>query len=216
MILVIPSRLWEYLIAATLIVLAPGPSVLFTIARAISWGPIAALASVLGNVLGEFVLAALVAVGLGPILQRSHPLFLAIQWCGAAYLVFLGIDAIRGRQAQANAMAELSGGKPASFTTVKQGFVVGVLNPKSLVFFAAILPEFADHSKGHFAEQLLLMGAIFCLLALFFDGIWGVVAGSIREWLSSDIKKLEGLRMGGGCIMIGLGFLTFVNSLFNR
>lgn len=213
--MIIPSRLWEYLVAATLIVLAPGPSVLFTIARAISWGRAAALASVLGNVLGEFLLAAVVAVGLGPVLQRSHPLYLAIQWFGAVYLVHLGIDAIRQRRAHADSMTDVSGGRPAILTTIKQGFTVGALNPKSLVFFAAILPEFADRPKGHFTEQLLLLGAIFCLLALFFDGVWGVVAGSIREWLSSDIKKLERLRLGGGVIMVGLGLLTFINSFLN-
>lgn len=212
----IPSRFWEYLIAATLIVLAPGPSVLFTISRAIAWGRAAALASVFGNVLGEFVLAALVAVGLGPVLQRSHFLYVTIQWFGAAYLVHLGVDAIRHRRADADAMTDISGGRPAILRTVKQGFLVGVLNPKSMVFFAAILPEFADRAQGHFTEQLLLMGAAFCLLALFFDGIWGLVAGSMREWLSSDIKKLQRLRLAGGIIMIGLGTLTFINSLLHN
>lgn len=201
--------------AAALIVLAPGPSVLFTIARAISWGRTAALASVIGNVLGEFVLAAIVAVGLGPVLQRSHPLYIGIQWLGAIYLVHLGIAAIRYRREQADSMTDVSGGKPALLTTTRQGFIVGILNPKSLVFFAAILPEFADRSKGHLTEQLLLMGATFCLMALVCDGIWGVIAGSIREWLSSDIKKLERLRSGGGVVMLGLGILTFVNSLLN-
>jgi threonine/homoserine/homoserine lactone efflux protein len=171
---------------------------------------------VLGNVLGEFVLTAVVAVGLGPILQRFHPLYLGIQWFGAGYLVYLGVDAVRKRRAHADSMTDVSAGQPALLTTVKQGFVVGVLNPKSLVFFAAILPEFADHSRGHFTEQLLLMGATFCLLALFFDGVWGFVAGSIRDWLSSDVKKLERLRLGGGVVMVGLGIFTFINSLLHH
>ncbi len=213
MILIIPTHFWEYIVAATLIVLAPGPSVLFTIARAISWGRSAALASVLGNVLGEFLLTAVVAIGLGPILQRFHPLYLGVQWFGAGYLVYLGADAISKRRAYAGAMNDVSANRPSFITTVKEGFLVGLFNPKSLVFFAAILPQFADRPRGHLTEQLLLMGAAFCLLALFFDGLWGLIAGSIRDWLSTDLKKLERLRLVGGLVMVGLGIFTFLNSL---
>ena len=80
----IPSRLWEYLIATVLIILAPGPSVLFTIARAIAWGRLAAIATVIGNAFGMFLVSVFVAVGLGPVLQRSQLLYNAIQWAGGA------------------------------------------------------------------------------------------------------------------------------------
>jgi len=213
--LILPSRLWEFLVATTLIIWAPGPSVLFTIARAISWGRTVAMASVLGNVLGEFTISIIVAVGLGPILQRSHPFFIAVQWLGAGYLVHLGIDALRHSKEHAEAMTDLSGGKPSFWKTVRQGYTVGVLNPKTLVFFAAILPEFTDRSKGHLISQLILLGTIFCLIALISDGAWGIITGTIREWLSSDAVRLERLRMGGGLVMVGLGVLTFINSILH-
>lgn len=216
MTLIIPSRLWEYLIAATLIILAPGPSVLFTIARAISWGRATAVATVLGNALGMFTISILVAVGLGPVLQRYHSVYIGVQWVGALYLVYLGIDAIRHSKEHAQSMTDLSGGKPSLMKTIRQGYLVGVLNPKSMVFFAAILPQFTDHEKGHLTSQLLLLGAIFCIICFFSDGTWGIVAGTLRNWLSSDARRLERLRAGGGIVMVGLGIITFVNSLLNR
>ena len=214
--MIIPSRLWEYLIAATLIILAPGPSVLFTIARAISWGRATAVATVLGNALGMFTISVLVAVGLGPVLQRYHSVYIGVQWAGALYLVYLGVDAIRHSKEHAQSMTDLSGGKPSLVKTIRQGYLVGVLNPKSMVFFAAILPQFTDHEKGHLTSQLLLLGAIFCIICFFSDGTWGIVAGTIRNWLSSDARRLERLRAGGGFVMVGLGIITFVNSLLNR
>ena len=215
MTLIIPSRFWEYVVATTLIVWAPGPSVLFTIARAVSWGRTVALATVLGNVLGEFTISVIVAVGLGPVLQRSHLFYVGVQWLGAFYLIYLGIDALRHTREHAQSMTDLSGGKPSIAKTIREGYLVGVLNPKTLVFFAAILPQFVDRPKGHLVTQLLLLGTVFCIIALISDGTWGVIAATIRVWLSSDSKRLERLRMGGGVVMVGLGLLTFANSLIN-
>ena len=215
MTLIIPSRFWEYVVATTLIIWAPGPSVLFTIARAVSWGRTVALATVLGNVLGEFTISVIVAVGLGPILQRSHPFYLGVQWLGAFYLIYLGINALHHSKAHAQSMTDLSGGRPSIMKTIREGYLVGVLNPKTLVFFAAILPQFVDRPKGHLVMQLLLLGTVFCLIALISDGTWGIIAATIRGWLSSDPKRLERLRMGGGVVMVGLGLLTFANSLIN-
>ena len=186
---------------------------LFTIARAVSWGRTVALATVLGNALGLFTISILVAIGLGPILAHSHPFYLAVQWLGAIYLVHLGIDAYRHSREHAESMTNLTGGKPSLWKTIRQGYLVGVLNPKSLVFFAAILPQFVDRPRGHLVDQLLLLGAVFCIIALLSDGTWGIIAATIRVWLSSDAKRLERLRMGGGFVMVGLGLLTFANSL---
>lgn len=215
MTVIVPSRLWEYLVAATLIILAPGPSVLFTIARAISWGRAVAIATVLGNALGMFTISVLVAVGLGPALQKYHAFYIAVQWLGAFYLVYLGIDALRHSKAHADSMTDLRGGKPSIAKTIKQGYMVGVLNPKSLVFFAAILPEFTDRAKGHLISQLLLLGVIFCVICFFSDGMWGIIAGTIRVWLASDTGRLVRLRMAGGVVMVGLGIFTFANSLIH-
>lgn len=210
----IPSRLWEYLIATILIILAPGPSVLFTIARAIAWGRLAAIATVIGNAAGMFLVSVLVALGIGPLLQRSEILYNGIQWAGGTYLIYLGYAAIAASKVDAADMQKTVGGKPSFFTSVRNGFWVGVLNPKSVVFFAAILPQFIDQEKNNITAQLLLLGAIFALIALISDGSYGLLAGTIRQWLAGDVKRLIFMRLTGGVVMIALGIFTILSALF--
>ena len=209
----IPSRLWEYLIATVLIILAPGPSVLFTIARAIAWGRVAAIATVIGNAFGMFLVSVLVAFGLGPLLQSSKLFYNGIQWAGGAYLIYLGYAAIAASRVDAQGMQKTEGSKPSFFTSLKNGFWVGVLNPKSIVFFAAILPQFVDQGKNNVTAQLLLLGAIFATVALISDGSYGLLAGTVRSWLAGDVKRLIFMRRFGGVVMIGLGVFTIFSAL---
>jgi threonine/homoserine/homoserine lactone efflux protein len=209
----IPSRLWEYLIATVLIILAPGPSVLFTIARAIAWGRVAAIATVIGNAFGMFLVSVLVAFGLGPLLQSSKLFYNGIQWAGGAYLIHLGYAAIAASRVDAQGMQKTEGNKPSFFTSLKNGFWVGVLNPKSIVFFAAILPQFVDQEKNNVTAQLLLLGAIFATIALISDGSYGLLAGTVRSWLAGDVKRLIFMRRFGGVVMIGLGVFTIFSAL---
>lgn len=212
-LIVFPSRIWEYFIAAVVIVLAPGPSVLFVIARAIAWGRATAVATVLGNVTGAFTLSVVVAVGLGPILQRSEIAFISVQVLGGLYLVYLGITAIKHSQIHANDITNQGDIRPSKWRSMREGFWVGALNPKGMVFFAAILPQFVDREAGNITSQLILMGAIFALLALFFDSGWGVLAGTIRNWLATELKRLVLMRMTGGVVMIILGLLTLLSAI---
>jgi threonine/homoserine/homoserine lactone efflux protein len=209
----IPSRLWEYLIATILIILAPGPSVLFTIARAIAWGRAAAVATVIGNASGMFLVSLLVAVGLGPLLQSSKLFYNGVQWAGGAYLIYLGYSAIAASKVDAHGMQKTEGAKPAFVTSIKNGFWVGVLNPKSVVFFAAILPQFVDQEKNNVTAQLILLGAIFALIALISDGSYGLLAGTVRQWLAGDIGRLIFMRRFGGVVMIALGLFTIFSAL---
>jgi len=209
----IPSRLWEYLIATILIILAPGPSVLFTIARAIAWGRVAAIATVIGNAFGMFLVSVLVAFGLGPLLQSSKLFYNGIQWAGGAYLIYLGYSAIAASKIDAQGLQKTEGSKPSFFTSIKNGFWVGVLNPKSIVFFAAILPQFVDQEKNNVTAQLLLLGAIFATIALISDGSYGLLAGTVRSWLAGDVKRLIFMRRFGGVVMIGLGIFTILSAL---
>jgi threonine/homoserine/homoserine lactone efflux protein len=209
----IPSRLWEYLIATILIILAPGPSVLFTIARAIAWGRAAAVATVIGNATGMFLVSLLVAVGLGPLLQSSKLFYNGVQWAGGAYLIYLGYSAIAASKVDAHGMQKTEGAKPSFVTSIKNGFWVGVLNPKSVVFFAAILPQFVDQEKNNVTAQLILLGAIFALIALISDGSYGLLAGTVRQWLAGDIGRLIFMRRFGGVVMIALGIFTIFSAL---
>ena len=211
--MIIPSRLAEYIIAAMIIILAPGPSVLFVIARAIAWGRKVAVITVAGNVTGAFVLSSLVAFGLGPVLQRSDLAFAAVQWGGGLYLVYLGIDAIRKRRIHAADMTNQGSVEPRIFQSVRDGFMVGVLNPKGLVFYAAVLPQFVDRDRGNITAQLLFLGALFSILAFISDGSWGLLAGTARAWLSGDTNRLEKLRAFGGCVMVFLGLAVIYSTL---
>ncbi len=214
--MVIPSRLAEYIVAAMIIILAPGPSVLFVIARAIAWGRKVAVFTVAGNVTGSFVLSVFVALGLGPILQRSDLAYTAVQWGGGLYLIYLGIDAIKHRKIHAADMTNQGDVAPRALRSMRDGFWVGALNPKAIVFYAAVLPQFIDRDKGHITAQLILLGAIFSALAFISDGSWGLLAGTARAWLAKDASRLVKLRATGGIIMCLLGlsvlFLAIVSS----
>jgi len=210
---VIPSRLIEYIIAAMIIILAPGPSVLFVIARAIAWGRKVAVFTVAGNVTGAFFLSSLVAFGLGPILSRSALAYSAVQWGGGGYLVYLGITAIKARKIAAADMKSQGSVVPTFWRSARDGFWVGALNPKGLVFYAAVLPQFVDIERGNVTGQLLFLGALFSILAFISDGTWGLLAGTARAWLASDEKRLELLRIIGGCVMIILGLLVIASAL---
>ena len=209
----IPTRYPEYLVAAMIIILAPGPSVLFVIARAIAWGRKTAVLTVLGNVSGSFVLSSLVALGIGPILARYEIAYIAVQWGGGLYLIHLGIDAIRKRSVHATDMANQGPVGPTPLASIRDGCWVGVLNPKAIVFFAAVLPQFVDIDGGKVTQQLLFLGLTFCVLAFFSDGMWGLLAGYARTWLASSNQRLEKLRAFGGTIMIILGLAVLYSAI---
>lgn len=207
----IPSKIGEYIIVSLAIILAPGPSVLFTIARAIAWGRKVAVLTVLGNASGFFAMSLLVAVGIGPIIQSSDVIYAGVQWAGGLYLIYLGVDAIRKRNEHSNQMLEEgSSGAPSTIRIIRDGFVVGILNPKGIVFNAAVTPQFIDRGSGNVVMQLILLGAIFALLAFFCDGTWGLLAGTARNWLATNLSRIIFLRIVGGIVMIILGVLILI------
>jgi threonine/homoserine/homoserine lactone efflux protein len=97
--------------------------------------------------------------------------------------------------------------------SAKDGFWVGALNPKGLVFFAAILPQFIDKGSTNVTSQLVLMGATFAVLAFFSDGTWGLIAGTVREWMATTPVRLVTMRRIGGLVMIILGIFTLISAL---
>ena len=196
-----------------IIIVAPGPSVLFVIARAVAWGRTIAILTVAGNVTGSFVLSTLVALGVGPILQRWHIAYIAVQWAGGLYLMYLGLDAIRKWAIHAADMTNQGPVAPTARQSIRDGFWVGVLNPKAIVFFAAVLPQFIDIDGGHVTTQLIFLGLVFCVLAFISDGSWGLLAGTARAWLATDNRRLERLRGTGGTIMILLGVAVLISAV---
>jgi len=193
---------------AFVLVIVPGPSVLFIIGRGVALGPKAALQTVVGNTIGALVLVLVVSAGLGPLLDRSDLLFDLIRWFGAAYLVYLGVQAIRHRGAHSD--PHPAGSVPSSRTHIRDGFFVGVTNPKLAVFLAAVLPQFVDTDRGT-TLQIAVLGAIFAVVALVCDGAWGVGAGSARHWLGRSPRRLQQLTTGGGLMMIAVGVVIAVH-----
>lgn len=196
-------NLVAFALAALLLVVLPGPSVLFVIGRALAIGRIGALLSVVGNAFGMLVQVVAIALGLGVILEQSIVLFTVVKFAGAGYLVYLGIQAIRHRNRHAQSGA--SDAPTSRWRSLAEGAVVGMTNPKSVVFFIAVLPQFVDPGIGGVPLQMIELGVLFALLALVFDSVWALAAGAARDWFGRSPRRLSRLGATGGVAMIGLG-----------
>ncbi|MFD8547299.1 LysE family translocator [Streptomyces sp. NPDC059649] len=200
------DRLLGFAVMSLLVIVIPGPSVLFVIGRALAHGRRTALATVLGNVLGSYLLVAAVAFGLGALVERSVTVFLAVKLAGAAYLVFLGVQAFRHRKDMKVTDVRPSG-RPArgDLRTVADGVLVGCTNPKGIVFFAAVLPQFVDQAAGGLPAQMLVLGLVPIGIGLVTDTVWGLTASAARGWFARSERRLSLIGGAGGFAMIGLG-----------
>lgn len=196
------ASLGAFVVASVLLILMPGPSILFVIGRSIAYGRVAGVLSVVGNALGMLPLLTLVALGVGTLVAQSVVIFTIIKIVGAAYLVYLGIQAIRHRGEVAE---QEVGPRRSPWRLLGEGFVVGVTNPKTIAFFVAVLPQFVDYSVGYLPLQLAELGVVFFLLALLFDSCWALAAGAARDWFATSPRRISTLRATGGGMMIGLG-----------
>jgi len=208
------ERLVAFALTSFVLIIIPGPSVLFVIGRALAHGRHAALTTVVGNTLGAYVLVITVALGIGSVVERSAVVFTALKLAGAAYLVYLGVKAVRQRGSLRASLggpehgAEGAGygrGVGTSLRTLWEGFAVGVANPKTIVFFAAVLPQFVDRGQGHVVGQMLLLGLIFNVIAVVSDSVWGLAAAAARDWFARSPRRLALVGGVGGITMIGLG-----------
>ena len=200
------SHILTFAAIATVIIAVPGPSVLFTISRALTVGRTCALFTVAGNELGGCAQVIAVAFGVGAVLQRSAVVFSIVKWAGAGYLVYLGIQAVRHRRSMAGALAaRIAPVRP--LRAIRDGFVVGVTNPKTSVFLVVVLPGFTTRGAGHLPVQvqMLMLGMLFPAIALVLDSVWAAAAGTAREWLARSPRRLALIGGTGGLVMIGLG-----------
>ncbi|MFI0807024.1 LysE family translocator [Streptomyces echinatus] len=203
--MVSPDRLAAFAALSLLLIVVPGPSVLFVIGRALAHGRRAALTTVVGNTLGAYLLVVAVALGIGSVVERSVLVFTALKLAGAAYLVYLGVKAWRRRGSLREAVAASGGPAHGGLRTLWEGFAVGVANPKTMVFFAAVLPQFVDREQGHVPAQMLLLGLVFNGIAVICDGVWGLAASAARDWFAGSPRRLAAVGGAGGLTMIGLG-----------
>jgi threonine/homoserine/homoserine lactone efflux protein len=198
------GQLAGFVIVSVVLIVVPGPGVLFVVGRALAHGRRTALATAAGHAAGNYVVAACVAFGLGTLLERSAQAFLVVKLAGAAYLVWLGIAAIRRRGSLACAMsaaAERRAGRRA----LRDGFTVGVTNPKSLILFGAILPQFVNRSAGHVPAQMLLLALVSVSIGAVTDSAWGLAASGVRAWFAKSPRRYALVGGAGGLAMIGVG-----------
>lgn len=199
------DQLLGFGIAAFILIAIPGPSVVFTIGRALAYGRAVALATVVGNSLGLLVIVGFVALGLGVVVQESIEVYTVLKLLGAVYLVWLGVQAIRHRH-DFHLEAGTQVGPRVSFTrAMRQGFVVGVTNPKAFMILGAVLPQFVDRGVGNVQAQMLLLGLLAFTIGLLSDSLWALIASQLRTWFARSRRRGEAVGTAGGVSMIGLG-----------
>ena len=191
-----------FCLASVILVAIPGPSVFFVVGRSLALGRRGGLLSVLGNTLGLVPHLIAVAVGVGAVVAASAPLLTVIKLAGAGYLIYLGTQAVRHRNVVADPLDQ---SEPTRRHLLGQGFLVGVSNPKTMVFLVAVLPQFVSRDGGAVGLQMLVLGGLFALIALLGDSVWAVLAGAVRDSFVTAPRRLTQLRGAGGIMMVGLG-----------
>ncbi|MEY4476843.1 MAG: Homoserine/homoserine lactone efflux protein [Actinomycetota bacterium] len=196
-------------IAFSLVIIAiPGPSVMFAISRALVLGKRGAVLTVVGNGVGVLVQALAVAVGLGVLIQANEVLMHAIRLAGAAFLVYLGINSIRHRRDGLDITTPVE--QPKSTHVLRESIIVGISNPKTIVFFTAIFPQFVSASAGPIVWQMVELGFVFVFFGISGDAIYALAAGAARDWFARSPQRLVTIRVIGGSLILGLGIVTAV------
>lgn len=194
-----------FVVAALVILVVPGPAVLYITARSIDQGRLAGVVSVLGVAMGSLVHVAAAALGISALLLSSAVAFSVVKYLGAAYLIYLGIRKLMVRE-ELQPVEARSGEKLSRIFF--QGIVVNVLNPKTALFFFAFIPQFVDPARGSVALQIMLLGGLFSLMGVLSDGTYAVLAGAVGHWLKGNLKALRAQRYFAGSVYIGLGLTT--------
>jgi threonine/homoserine/homoserine lactone efflux protein len=197
-----PSRLALFVGAALLLLVVPGPSVLYIVTQSVSHGRRAGMASVAGITTGTLVHIAAATIGLSALLASSALAFDVVKYLGAAYLILVGLRRLAGLEQADHAEAPR---RRSLGRLYRQGIVVNTLNPKTALFFLAFLPQFVDSTRGAAWAQILLLGLLFAGLGFLSDGVWALVAGTLGERLRSSRRFPQVQRYVSGSVFVGLG-----------
>ena len=196
---------------ALVLIAIPGPSVVFTIGRALAHGRRIALLTVFGNSLGLLTVVVLVSVGLGKLVATSDAVFNVLRYGGAAYLIWLGISTLRhGKSVVQQDVDALAIAEPTlrPLTAIRHAWVVGATNPKGYVILGVLLPQFVDRSRGQESLQMFLLGLVAFAIGLLSDSLWALLASQLRDWLNRSPRRGRALSGASGLSMIGLGVAT--------
>jgi threonine/homoserine/homoserine lactone efflux protein len=208
------GQLLGFGLASLVLIVVPGPGVLFVVGRALAHGRRTALATALGHAAGNYVVAACVAVGLGALLQRSVEAFVIVKIAGALYLIWLGVHAIRHRKSLADAMAVATPPREG-WRAARDGAVVGLTNPKAYILFGAILPQFVNRAAGDVPAQMLVLALVSVAIGAISDCSWGFAASAVRTWFARSPRRIEMVGGAGGLAMIGVGVTVAVTGRHN-
>lgn len=193
------------LLACVILIAIPGPSVLFVVGRALSHGRSVALLTAVGNAVGCYTAGVLVAAGLGPLLERWDLLFQAVKWAGVLFLIWIGIQAIRHAGPVGKGQAVRVTGPGSRWAAVRAGAVVGFTNPKNLIMFTAVVPQFMDRDAGHLPLQMVVLGLIPLVVGLISDSLWAVTAAQARGWFTRSASRMAAVQRAGGASVIAVG-----------
>jgi threonine/homoserine/homoserine lactone efflux protein len=182
---------------------------LFTIGRALTVGRRGAFVCLVGNSIGCYLQVIAVAAGIGAIVQRSSEVYTAIKYVGAAYLVYLGVQAFRHRRDLDAAAGPVPTAR-SSRRLFLDGVLVGASNPKMIVFYTVVMPQFTDPGRGHVWAQLLILGAFVPVIAIACDSVWAFAAGSARMWFANSPRRMSAIGGAGGLAIVGLGVTVAV------
>ena len=207
------STLAVFSAAALLLLVIPGPAVLYIVAQSVSRGRLAGLVSMLGIQVGGLVHVAAAAIGLSALVVQSAAAFSMVKYAGAAYLVFLGVRRLLGRDGRGADGTPRERRLRALFAN---GIIVNVFNPKTALFFFAFLPQFVDVARGGVAFQILVLGLVFIGLAVISDGAYAVAAGSAAGWMSARRGFAKAERFLSGSVLVGLGFATALSGAHRK
>ena len=196
-----------FLLASTVLAVTPGPGVFYIVARSVTQGRAAGLSSVAGVALGNLANALGASLGLAALFAVSSLAFTIVKYLGAAYLVYLGVKALRTPAGPVVASGEESFARTALRRIFVDGFVVALLNPKTALFFAAFLPQFIDAPTSPFMQTVTL-GCVFVFIAAVTDSCYAVMAGAVRPWLQRATGVSAIGRYVSAGAFIGLGLLT--------
>jgi threonine/homoserine/homoserine lactone efflux protein len=196
------STLVLYAAAALLLAVTPGPGLLYVTARSLAGGRAEGIASSLGTALGGSVHVLAGAVGVSALVMASAEAFTALKLAGAAYLVFIGIQTMRGARASVDLDAAPAFGARRAF---RDGALIEALNPKTAAFFLAFIPQFLDPAAGHVAWQFVLLGSVSVVLNTAADLVAACAAGAARARLAAAPRMIARLRFGSGALICGLG-----------
>jgi len=203
------SSLGLFAVAALVLLLTPGPAVLYIVTRSIDQGRRAGLVSVLGVHVGTLAHILAAAAGLSALLAASATAFGVVKYLGAAYLIYIGVRRLRDR---ASIVAPEAGKPRALRRAFLDGVVVNVLNPKTALFFLAFLPQFVTEGRGHVGGQVIALGVVFVLLGAVTDSLYALTAGSAARWLRGRPGFLASGRWITGGLYIGLGLAAALSS----